>query len=516
MVLDTLPLEFLQETMMAIHGDYCLPPGYMMVRLPIGAAVLPFHRVQHTACTAKPPTPRILGPFKRARRKASPANVSVDFPAGVSADCSVDVLADSSVDVSADPPVDVSIDSSVDVSKNALANVPPGRDLSGGDGKNKSIRKSSLSTRRNSEIACTYSALHSVAGVGQILSAVASIYKAHVSGGQIATYGYAAYSLTVIPYALMTAVNLLALLLTPNYPAIYMIESSIMDEARRRGGLFGGTVGILDEVDCSCDPPVVPSDKNEPCAWEVKLKGSADDGKPSYQAHEIKTPTPDQPVISETTATGHIIFGPGDGLPKAWDHKTEKMRFMKFFEWLLVFYVVIIEDQFDELPGLRLYSRLRDRDLRDVKPSPYRVLYRVFKGKRAPMPETMLPRIGRFKYYPLTIMDRFMFVVSDILLVGVLASPYLIIYMLTGYNPEESAFSERFWLTTWLVFGQLAIAGRVMWAFVNRFMGDGLRRELKWGLVISVVCGVVWMVPAFGGFIVVAKMILKSETCRSI
>lgn len=450
---------------MSIHGEYCLPPGYMLVRLPIGAAVKSFHDVRHTTCTAESARCALFAHSKKKTPKRA---------------------------------------STVNFSGTTVARRP-----TNGGAVNRNLRRSSLSTRRNFEIASTYSILHSIAGVAQILSAVATIYKAHFS--QISKYGYAAYSLTVIPYALMTAVNLLALLVTPNYPAIYMLESSIMDEARKRGGLFAGTVGILDEVDCGI--PGVPSNKNEPCPWEVNLKESADE-EPSYQAHEIKVPTPDQPVISETTAIGHIIFGPGDGLPRAWDHKVERMRLRKFLEWLLVFYVVVVEDQFDELPGLRLFSRLRDRDLRDVRPSPYRVLYRIFKRKPPPMPETRLPRIGRFKYYPLTTTDRFMFVFSDILLIGVIISPYLIIYGLTGYNPQQSSFSERFWLTAWLTFGQLAVTVRIIWAFVNRFMGDGLRAELKWGIFISIVCGVLWTIPAFGGFIVVAKMILESGICK--
>lgn len=453
---------------MSIHGEYCLPPGYMMVRLPIGAAVKSFHEVEHSTCTVGPSKCSLFASFtKKNPRRAATANRSATVTASTSM-------------------------------------------LSSGVAAHKTIQKSSLSTRRNSEIASTYSILHSIAGVAQILSAVVTIYKAHYS--QISKYGYAAYSLTVIPYALMTAVNLIALLVTPNYPAIYMLESSIMDEARKRGGLFGGTVGILDEVDYGIPVNVVPSDKNEPCPWEVKLQESTDG--PSYQAHEISSPTPDQPVISETTAIGDIIFGPGDGLPKAWDHKVEKMRFRKFLEWLLIFYVVVIEDQCDELPGLRLFSRLRNRDLRDVRPSPYRVLYRIFKRKPPPMPETKLPRIGRFKYDPLTKLDRFMFVFSDILLVGIIISPYLIIYGLTGYNPQQSSFYERFWLTAWLVFGQLAVTVRIISAFVNRFMGDGLRVELKWGIFISIVCGAVWTIPAFCGFFVVGKMILKSSICK--
>jgi hypothetical protein len=58
---------------------------------------------------------------------------------------------------------------------------------------------------------------------------------------------YGAYQLTLIPYALMSFINITSGFVTPSYPAVYMIRSKVMEEAEKRGGLFDGCVGVLDE-----------------------------------------------------------------------------------------------------------------------------------------------------------------------------------------------------------------------------------------------------------------------------
>ena len=58
---------------------------------------------------------------------------------------------------------------------------------------------------------------------------------------------YAAYQLTMIPYGLMSVVNILCGMVTPTYSAIYMVNSTVMEEARARGWTFDGTVGELCE-----------------------------------------------------------------------------------------------------------------------------------------------------------------------------------------------------------------------------------------------------------------------------
>jgi hypothetical protein len=67
-------------------------------------------------------------------------------------------------------------------------------------------------------------------------------------GDQISRYGYAAFDLTVAPYVVMSAVNLLGNLMVPGYPALYLVKSSVMIEARKDGGAcFDGVVGRLKE-----------------------------------------------------------------------------------------------------------------------------------------------------------------------------------------------------------------------------------------------------------------------------
>jgi hypothetical protein len=60
-------------------------------------------------------------------------------------------------------------------------------------------------------------------------------------------YGYAAFGLTVIPYAIMSIINLTANLLTPEYPTLFMVQSdAIMHEMREKPFCdFDGTVGTI-------------------------------------------------------------------------------------------------------------------------------------------------------------------------------------------------------------------------------------------------------------------------------
>ena len=70
----------------------------------------------------------------------------------------------------------------------------------------------------------------------QAIWASVTLYRAR--GDQIQEYGYAAFGLTVAPYAWMSVVNIIANLLTPNYPALFMIRTPIMNEAEDAGGFF--------------------------------------------------------------------------------------------------------------------------------------------------------------------------------------------------------------------------------------------------------------------------------------
>jgi hypothetical protein len=99
----------------------------------------------------------------------------------------------------------------------------------------------------NADIACNYNALKILVALGQSIYAITTFYN--TQRDQIARYGYAAFGLTVTPYAIMSLINLIGALMTPQYPCLYMVGSSIMDEAQSRGCYFQGTVGRLAEAE---------------------------------------------------------------------------------------------------------------------------------------------------------------------------------------------------------------------------------------------------------------------------
>jgi len=92
-------------------------------------------------------------------------------------------------------------------------------------------------------ISSSYNLPKAFVAVAQTIGAAFTLYRSR--GDQITRYGFAAYGLTVVPYIIMSIVNLAAQIATPDYSTLYMVESLEMDEARRQGGTFEGTVGAL-------------------------------------------------------------------------------------------------------------------------------------------------------------------------------------------------------------------------------------------------------------------------------
>ncbi|KAF2272246.1 uncharacterized protein EI97DRAFT_386258, partial [Westerdykella ornata] len=90
------------------------------------------------------------------------------------------------------------------------------------------------------DIAANYNTVKALLALAQTAYASMTLYRSQ--GDQIEQFGYAAFGLTVAPFAVMSTINLIGSLCRPDYASLYMVESSIMDEARSRGGSFKGTV----------------------------------------------------------------------------------------------------------------------------------------------------------------------------------------------------------------------------------------------------------------------------------
>lgn len=106
------------------------------------------------------------------------------------------------------------------------------------------VPKSTEPTAREPIIAASYSFTSALVAVLHLIYVIVTFYQT-TRGAQIRTYGYAAFGLTAVPYAIMSLVNLISALTAPSYSALVMVGSEVMDEALRRGATFDGVVGRL-------------------------------------------------------------------------------------------------------------------------------------------------------------------------------------------------------------------------------------------------------------------------------
>ena len=121
------------------------------------------------------------------------------------------------------------------------------------------------------KLASSFNLARGVAALIQLLYASFTLYRA--SGGQIRQYGFVAPGLTVLPYIIMSVLNLTANFLAPHYPTLYLVRSEVMAEAEQRmGSSFNYVVGrIVDESDTVTN--VIPE------GWSEIAGSFGDEGK---------------------------------------------------------------------------------------------------------------------------------------------------------------------------------------------------------------------------------------------
>jgi hypothetical protein len=118
---------------------------------------------------------------------------------------------------------------------------------------NDQYRPSSATSEANTAYDYRQSILSSNYNLPRALIAIVQVFFALYSlttpsnKAQIGKYGFAAFSLTVLPYLVMSLTNLTASSITSSYPTVYLVRSEEMDEAERRGARFDGVVGLLDQ-----------------------------------------------------------------------------------------------------------------------------------------------------------------------------------------------------------------------------------------------------------------------------
>ena len=86
--------------------------------------------------------------------------------------------------------------------------------------------------KTSTTIACSYNAPKSLVAVTQALFAIVTLYNS--KGHQIDRFGYAAFGLTVVPYVVMSVINLCANLICPEYPAMYLVSNQVLQNLRHQ------------------------------------------------------------------------------------------------------------------------------------------------------------------------------------------------------------------------------------------------------------------------------------------
>ena len=93
----------------------------------------------------------------------------------------------------------------------------------------------------NKVIFSSWNVLPVLVSIVQILKSCVTLYRSQ--GDQLDQYGYATFGLTVLPYMVMSMVNLIGNIFTTTYPRLYLVRSPKMEEAESRGGVFYGCIG---------------------------------------------------------------------------------------------------------------------------------------------------------------------------------------------------------------------------------------------------------------------------------
>lgn len=230
----------------------------------------------------------------------------------------------------------------------------------------------------------------------QTVSGGYSLYKAR--GSQIERYGYAAFGLTVLPYMMVSIINLIGSLLTSEYETVYLVHSAIMDEMKSRGGLCDGVVGTLEKPTHQLYVSIDRETETKPAGSAKQFTISS--GKVS--CHNIAEASPRHEV--QVSEANHIM------------------------------------------PVKEVWVGQRWRSWRNKK--------RASKPQ-SPSPVLCIPSHSGFTRLPPVWYQSCLNLLTMVLLCLALGVPYLIIGILTRFRWNQSTSMQRTFTLNWLICGQL-------------------------------------------------------------
>ncbi|MCJ1269437.1 hypothetical protein MMC22_009329 [Lobaria immixta] len=287
----------------------------------------------------------------------------------------------------------------------------------------------------------------------QTVSGAYALYRAR--GSQIERYGFAAFGLTVLPFIVISILNLLGSLLTREYETIFLVHSSSMDEMTDRGGILDGAVGSI----------------HAPAEDEAQIPiGGGREGM--------------------DTSGINVIFGGSEDSLTCRDSTTQSDRLESYS----------IQPWATPMPakrcGWRLFlSRLMLGPFQTPNP-----LQQVTVNSRI-----IIPSHPPFSRLPPPSSQIFMNMLSIILLVIAFATPYIVIGILSGFKANHATGNQRTFTLNWLISGQ--ISGYAIGNIEKLTKNNTLK-----GLIFVFVC---YGSYCLGALVVVAQEMIEFGTCKA-
>ncbi|KDQ51972.1 hypothetical protein JAAARDRAFT_184571 [Jaapia argillacea MUCL 33604] len=316
--------------------------------------------------------------------------------------------------------------------------------------------------------------------IAQLCYSSATVYQTR--GSQLDQYGYAAFGLSVFPYAFMSLANLICVGLVGEYPSLYLLRTRIMDEAEERGGLFNGAVGSWRE-------------KKHPCVGQRHAHESAKSGcwgafSLARLSIEVKGLQSDEMQSKEDEGSQEILG--------------------------------LLEEDGDSLQKILVVTT--DEVTR-------RFVYQPRKGSATHVftvsswaNQDHIPDGG---YVHAKFTQARGWIAFGGLLIATLASlilPYIVIFIFSRFEAGRSTIAQRGWMMAWASSGQLAL---LSFGLVNLYFShfslstwEEAAKNSAFGrgwiprLVLPSL--ILLPIPAIGGFVAVGRMLKEFGTCSLV
>ena len=347
-----------------------------------------------------------------------------------------------------------------------LVKYPPGELIALADG---------LDNRAEIQISRSTGLLKIATSVVQLIMSCVTIYRTR--GSQLERYGYAAFGLSVFPYAFMSLVNLISIAIVGDYPSLYVMRTPLLDEAKGRDGTrISGEVGTLKEAmnDNGCEMMEDRIERTKLTAVRMWKETKNGENILAAQVDEAKLPTKFKLVDDDETAKHEIFVSHID------HYRRTKVPFKSRSILSLI------------PPAIhsRIPKRIRSR-IPPPNPPPIRSCIQIRSAKQIFIS---------------------LFISASLNLAVIL--PHLLIFILTGYKKQDSTALERGFMSSWLIINQIYALG-FSFSIVERDPTSFIPPDPVTAIAIASISGT-FLSVSIGGFVMVGKMLHEFGSCSLI